>query len=92
MFIPPPLFTPSAQHAPLIESPFEDAALFNTALFLRFCYQPHNLTPANLAAALGSLPGLLLLSHKLDAPLIQSAVAKCIASEKTALALIAGKG
>ena len=67
----------------MLEAPFEGASLFDAALFLRLCYQPREL-PTNLAATLDSLPSLLHLAHKLDAPLIQYMVAASMAGESGA--------
>lgn len=58
----------------VLEEPFRDCTLQDTLVFLRFCYRPDDRTPANLAAVLESLPGLLRLAHRLDAPRIQQAV------------------
>ena len=54
----------------VLEEPFRGCSLFEAALFLRFCYRPRDVTPANLAAQRASLPALLRLAHKLDAGLI----------------------
>ena len=63
----------------VLEAPFQDASLFDTVLFLRLCYQPRDLSPTNLGTALGSLPSLLRLAHRLDALRIQQAVCKAMA-------------
>lgn len=63
----------------MLEAPFQDSSLLDASLFLRFCYQPRELSPTNLAAVLGSLPGLLRLAHKLNAQQIQEAVSKAMA-------------
>jgi hypothetical protein len=38
----------------VLEEPFKGVSLFETALFLRMCYQPHELSAATLASTLGS--------------------------------------
>lgn len=64
-----------------MEKPFTDCSLFGVALFLRFCYRPADLVPANLAAVCSGLLDLLLLAHKLDAPPILQAASKQMGGE-----------
>lgn len=86
-----------AQHSTLVcpqdglvlEAPFEDASLFDTALFLRLCYQPLN--RPRLATELGALPGVLLLAHKLDAPQVQAAVVAVMAGENALCNVCSGQ-
>lgn len=65
----------------MLEGPFIGASLFDVALFLRLCYRPRELSTSDLAAMLDSLPPLLVLAHKLDAPLVRESVAAAIKGE-----------
>ena len=68
---------PSVQHDKLVlGEPLSDCSLFEAALFLRLCYRPQDVSPANLVAQRASLPALLRLAHKLDAGRILGEVAK----------------
>ena len=58
-----------------------NAALLDTTIFLRLCYRPEEVTTANLAGVLGSLPGLLRLANKLDMPRIQATVVEAMKGE-----------
>lgn len=67
------------QHNELtLEEPLAGCSLFEAALFLRLCYRPQELTPANLASERGSLPALLRMADKLDAQRILQATADCM--------------
>ena len=63
----------------VLEAPFHGATLFEACVFLRLCYRPCELSPADLAAMLGSLPGLLRLARELDAPRVHGLVRGCMA-------------
>lgn len=53
----------------VLEAPFQDSSLLDVALFLRLTYWPDERTSSsNLTAAHDSLPSVLRLAHKLDAP------------------------
>ena len=65
----------------VLGDPFSGSSLFEAALFLRLCYRPRDVNPANLAAQRASLPALLALAHKLDAPRILTAVVAHMAGE-----------
>lgn len=60
--------------------------MWDAVLFLRFCYRPRDLTPANMAAVQSSLPVLLRLAHKLDVADICAEVGKHMAGTRLSLA------
>lgn len=65
----------------VIEAPFRDCSLFDACRLLRFCCHLEVRALANLAAVLGSLPSLLRLAHRPDAPRIQQAVCERMAGK-----------
>lgn len=60
----------------MLHEPLKGCSAFEAALFLRFCYQPEDMTPACLEAARGSLPALLRLAHKLEVERMLASVAQ----------------